>query len=114
MCSVNAFRRRGNLDKEDDAEGIYSEAFQLSSMRVGKEGSVSHICSNLKGLGGFCSLRFVESKMGQWSDFTLGRWCILAEGKRVAHSALSNPLSKRSLMVVCQHGLLLVHVKRRP
>ena len=86
MCSVNAFRRQGNLDKEDDAEGIYSEAFQLSSTRVGKEGSVSHICSNLKGLGGFRSLRFVESKMGQWSDFTLGRWCISAEGKRVAHS----------------------------
>ena len=114
MCLVNASRRRGNLDKEDVAEGICSEAFQLSSVRVGKVGSVSHICSNLKGLGGFRSLGSAESKMGQWSDFTLGRWCISAEGKRVAHSALPNPLSKRSLMMVCQHGLLLVHVKLGP
>ena len=114
MCSVNVSRHQGNLDKEDDAEGICSEAFQLSSTRVGKVGSVSHICSNLKGLGGLRSLGSVESKMGQWSDFTLGRWWISAEAKRVAHSALPNPLSKRSLMVVCQHGLLLVHVKRGP
>ena len=64
MCSINASRRRGNLDKEDDAEGICSEAFQLSSTRVGKVGSVSHICSNLKGLGSFHSLGSVESKMG--------------------------------------------------
>ena len=86
MCSVKVSRRLGNLDKEDDAEGICSKAFQLSSMRVGKEGSVNHICSNLKGLGGFRSLGSVESKMGQWSDFTLGRWYSSADGKRVAHS----------------------------
>ena len=114
MCSVNASRRRGNLDKEDDAEGICFEAFQLSSTMVGKVGSVSRICSNLKGLGDFHSLGSVESKMRQWSDFTLGRWCSSAEGKKVAHSALPNPLSKRSLMMVCQHGLLLVHVKLGP
>ena len=86
MCSVKVSRRLGNLDKEDDAEGICSKAFQLSSMRVGKEGSVNHICSNLKGLGGFRSLGSVESKMGQWSDFTLGIWYSSADGKRVAHS----------------------------
>ena len=78
MCSVNASRRRGNLDKEYDEEGICSKAFQLSSTRVGKEGSVRHICSNLKGLRGFRSLGSMESKMGQWSNFTLGRWCISA------------------------------------
>ena len=114
MFSVKASRRRGNLDKEEDAEGIYSEAFQHSSMRVGKVGSVSHICSNLKGLGGFRSLGSVDNKMGQWSDLTLGRWWISAEGNRVAHLALPNPLSNRSLMVVCQHRLLLVHVKCGP
>ena len=114
MFSVKASRCRGNLDKEEDAEGIYSEAFQHSSTRVGKVGSVSHICSNLKGLRGFRSLGSVDNKMGQWSDLTLGRWWISAEGNRVAHLALANPLSNRSLMVVCQHRLLLVHVKRRP
>ena len=112
MFSVKASTRRRNLDKEEDEEGICSEAFQFSSTRAGKVGSVSHICSNLKGLGGFRSLGSVDSKIGQWSDLTLGRWWIFVEGNRVAHSALPNPLSKRSLMVVCQHGLLLVQVKR--
>ena len=74
MFSVNASRRRGNLDKEDEAEGIYSDAFQLSSTREGKVGLVSHICSNLKSLGGFRSQGSVVSKMRQWSDFTLERW----------------------------------------
>ena len=44
MLSVNAFRRRGNLDKEEEAEGIHSEACQLSFTREGKVGLVSHIC----------------------------------------------------------------------
>ena len=68
----------------------------------GREGGVSepHLLKP-KGLGGFRSLGSVESKMGQWSDFTLRRWWISAEGKRVAHLALPNPLSNGSLMVVC-------------
>ena len=104
MFLVKTSRRRGNLDREEEAEGICSEAFQLSSTRAGKVGSVSHICSNRKGLGGFRSLGSVDRRMGQWSDLTLGRWWISAKGNRDAHSALPNPLSNRSLMVVCQYG----------
>ena len=63
MFSINASRCRGNLDKEKEAEGISSEHFQLSSTREGKVGSVSHICSNQKGLGGFCSKGSVLSKI---------------------------------------------------
>ena len=110
MFLVKTSSRRGNLDKEEEAEGINSEAFQLSSTMAWKVGSVSHICSNLKGLGGFRSRGSVDRRMGQWSDLTLGRWWISAEGNRDAYSALPKPLSNHSLMVVCQRGLLLVHV----
>ena len=51
MLLVKKSRRRGNLNNEEKAEGSIAEAFQLSSTREGKVGSVSHICSNLKGLG---------------------------------------------------------------
>ena len=43
MCSVKVSRCLGNLDKEDDAEGICSEAFQLCE---------PHLLEP-KGLGGF-------------------------------------------------------------
>nr|POE83260.1 hypothetical protein CFP56_65938 [Quercus suber] len=55
MLLVKISRRRGNLDKEEEAYGSISDAFQLSSTREGKVGSVSHICSNLNGLGDFGS-----------------------------------------------------------
>ena len=64
MCSVKVSRHLGNLDKEDDAEGICSKAFQLSSTRVGKEGSMSYICSNLKGLGVSVPLGLWKAKWG--------------------------------------------------
>ena len=68
----------------------------------GREGGVSepHLLKP-KRLGGFPFPRVCGSKMGQWSDFTLGRWWIFSKGKRVAHLALPNPLSNGSLMVVC-------------
>ena len=75
---------------------------------------MSHICSNRNGLDDFRSNGFVSSKIRQWSDLTLGRWWIWVDGKSISHSALPKPLSKRSLMVVCQTGLLLVQVKRGP
>ena len=108
MFAINASRRRGNLDKEDEAEGISSEAFQLSCIKEWKVGSMSHICSNQKGLEGFCSKGSVLSKIGQWSDLTLGGWWISTIGKSIVHSALPNPLSNRSLMVVCHTEILLV------
>ena len=74
MLSVKKSRRLGNLDNEEEAEGSIVEAFQLSSTRERKVRSVSHICSNLKGLGDFGSKGSVISKMGQWSNLTLGRW----------------------------------------
>ena len=46
MLSVKKSRRRGNLDKEEEADGIAFYAFQLSSIREWKVGLVSHICSN--------------------------------------------------------------------
>ena len=74
MLSVKKSRRRRNLDKEEEANGSISDAFQLSSTREGKVGSVSQICSNLNGLGDFGSKGSVISKMGQWLDLTLGKW----------------------------------------
>ena len=74
MFSVNASRRLGNLDKDEKAVGISSEASQLSSTRDGNVRSVNHICSNLKGLGSLGSDGSVFSNIGQWSDLTLGRW----------------------------------------
>ena len=35
MFLIKTSRRWGNLDKEEEAEGISSEAFQLSSTRAG-------------------------------------------------------------------------------
>ena len=63
MFSVNAFKRRGNLDREEEADGSRSEACQLSSTREGKVGLVSHICSKRKGLGGLGSEGVVLSKI---------------------------------------------------
>ena len=65
MFSVNISRRRGNLDKDEEVEGISSEACQLSSTRDKKVGSVNHICSNRKGLGGFNIDGSVFSMIGQ-------------------------------------------------
>ena len=64
MFSVNASKRRGNLDKDVEAEGISSEACQLSSTRDGKVGSVNHICLNRKGLGSLGSDGSVFSMIG--------------------------------------------------
>ena len=114
MLSVNNSRCLGNLDKEEEAEGISSEACQLSSIRDGNVGSVNHICSNLKDLGSLDSEGSVFNNIGQWSDLTLGRWCISVEGKSNVQSALPKPLSNRSFMVACQIGLLFVHVNRGP
>ena len=74
MVSVNASRRLGNLDKEEEAVGIRVDAYQLSSTMDGNEGSVNHICSNLKDLGILGSDGSVFNIIGQWSDLTLGRW----------------------------------------
>ena len=74
MFSVNASSRLGNLDKKEEAEGISSEACQISFTRDRKVGSVSHICSKQKGLGGLGSGGSVLSIIGQWSDLTLRRW----------------------------------------
>ena len=74
MFSINASKRRGNLDREEEAEGISSEACQLSSTRDGKVGSVNHIYSKQKGFGGLGSNGSVLSMIGQWSDLTLERW----------------------------------------
>ena len=112
MLSVNASRCLGNLDKEEEAEGINFEACQLSWMREGKEGSVSHICSKQKGLAGLGPGGWVVSRIGQWSDLTLGRWWISTEGKSNAYSMLATPLSNLSLMVDCQTELLFVHMKQ--
>ena len=73
MFSVNASRHLGNLDKDEEAVGISSEACQLSSTREGNVGSVNLICSNLKGLGNLGSERSVFSNIRQWSDLTLRR-----------------------------------------
>ena len=97
---VKESRRRGNLDREEDVEGMFSEACQLLSIRAEKEGSVSHICLNLKGLGDLCSKGLVSSKMGQWLDLTLS-----AMGKRIFHSKFPTPLSNCSFMLHCQSGL---------
>ena len=75
---------------------MHSDAFQPCSTMEGKDGSVSHICSNLKGLGGFRSQGSVKSIMGQWSDLTLGRWCISVLGKSNFHLAFPNPRSNCS------------------
>ena len=74
MLSVNASKRLGNLDKEEEVEGIISEARQLSCTREGNVGSVSHICLKRKGLAGLGPKGPVVSIIGQWSDLTLGRW----------------------------------------
>ena len=74
MFYVNASKRQRNLDREEEAEGISFEACQQSSTRDGKVGSVSHICSKQKGLGGLGSDGSMLSIIGQWSDLTLGRW----------------------------------------
>ena len=65
MFSVNASSRRGNLDKEEEPEGIRAEARQLFWISEENVGSVSHICSNRNGLDGFRSNGLVSSKIGQ-------------------------------------------------
>ena len=74
MLLVKKLRRRGNLDKGEEAEGSVSKVFQLSFTKEEKVGSVSHICLNLKGLEDFGAKESVISIMGQWSNLTLGRW----------------------------------------
>ena len=65
MFSVNASRHLGNLDKDEEAVGISSEACQLSFTRDGNVGSVNHICSNRKGLWSLGSDGSVFSRIGQ-------------------------------------------------
>ena len=107
MLLVKKSRRRGNLDKGEEAERSVSEVFQLSFTREEKVGSVS----NLKGLEDFGAKGSVISIMGQWLDLTLGRWWILEVRKISFQSALPNPLSNRSLILFCHIGLFVVHVK---
>ena len=114
MLFVKKSRCRGSLDKEEEVDGIVFDAFQLSSIREWKVGLVSHIYSNRNGLDDFGSKGSVISKMGQWSDLTLRRWCILVAGNSIFHLAFPNPRSNRSLILYCQTGLLLVHVNRGP
>lgn len=57
------------MEKEED--GI--KEFQLLSTRVEKEGSVSYICSNLKGLAYLYVGGSDSNKMGQWSNLERGR-----------------------------------------
>ena len=61
---VKKSRRCWSLEREEEDEGIVSEDFQLVSTKLGKEGSVSHICSNLKGFCDLHSSESVFSKMG--------------------------------------------------
>lgn len=58
---------------EEEEDGIKAEEFRLFSTRVEKEGSVSHICSNLKGLVDLYVGVSDSNKMGQWSDLVRGR-----------------------------------------
>ena len=50
MLVVKNFRQRCNLKMGEEEDGINDEEFQLFSTKVEKEGLVSHIYSNLKGL----------------------------------------------------------------
>ena len=113
-CAVKNSRRWGNLESEKKAESTPSDAFQPCSTTEGKDGSVSYICSNRKGLGDFRSQRSVKSIMGQWSDLTLGRWWISTIGNSNFHSTFPNPRSNCSWIRPFQAGLLLVQVKRGP
>ena len=54
------------MEDEDDERD--AKEFQLFSTRVEKEGSVSHICSNLNGLIDLKIVGSVSNNVGQWSD----------------------------------------------
>ena len=64
IFSIKNSRHRGKRDKEEEVDGISADDFQLSLTKVGKVGSVSHICSNRNGFRVFCSDGSVLSKMG--------------------------------------------------
>ena len=68
MLLVKCFNRCWNLDMEDEDDGRDAEEFQLFSTRVEKEGSVSHICSNLNGLINLKIVGSVSNNIGQWLD----------------------------------------------
>lgn len=65
MLHVKNFWRCGNLDKEEEDDGRDSEEVQLCFTRFKKEGSISHMCSNLKGLGDLRSGGSISINMGQ-------------------------------------------------
>ena len=113
-CAIKDSRWRGNLESKEEVDGTLSDAFQPCSTTEGKDGSVSRICSNRKGLGDFHSQGSVKSIIGQWSNLTLGRWWISTVRNSNFHSAFPNPRSNRSWIGPFQAGLLLVQVKRGP
>ena len=73
MLVVKNFRQCCNLEMGEEEDGINVEEFQLFSTKVEKEGLVSHICSNLKGLVDLYVGGLDSNKMGQWSDLVRGR-----------------------------------------
>ena len=50
----------------EEGDGINAKKFQLFSTKVEKEGSISHSCSNLKGLVNLYVGGSDFNKMGQW------------------------------------------------
>ena len=114
MLVVKSFRQCWNLEREKEEDGIKAEEFQLFSTSVEKEGSVSHICSNLKGLVDLWVGGSKSNNIGQWLDLVWGRWWISDLGNKSFHSMLPTPLSNLSLMLRCQIEFLLVQVNLGP
>ena len=73
MLVVKSFRQCWNLEREKEEDGIKAEEFQLFSTSVEKEGSISLICSNLKGLVNLRVGGSESNNIGQWSDLVRGR-----------------------------------------
>ena len=67
MLLVKYFNRCWNLDREKEEESDANEC-QLFSTKVEKEGSESHICSNLKGFDNLWIGGSVSNNIGKWSD----------------------------------------------
>ena len=65
MLVVKNFRRCCNLEMGEEGDGINAKKFQLFSTKVEKEGSISHSCSNLKGLVNLYVGGSNFNKMGQ-------------------------------------------------
>lgn len=73
MLLVKNFRCCWNLDREEEDDGRASDEVQIFFTMFENEGSISHICSNLKGLCDLLSGGSVSINMGQWSDLVRGR-----------------------------------------